>query len=150
MGKNKKNYLSVRSFPNSLHEPFEITSPETANYNCLAWAMKDNSKWIECDEDYFWFDGIPRDNKLSTIISIFEKKGFQQTKNIEYEDNTELVALFTKDNIECSHLARQIGHQLWTSKLGSSFDVNHSLRSIERGIYGNAVIFVKKEREVEG
>jgi hypothetical protein len=54
------------------------------------------------------------------------------------------IALFSIDNKECSHVARQTDNGKWTSKLGVSYDVQHSLHSIEGGIYGKAVIFMKK------
>ncbi len=76
MGKDTGSYLTDKSFPNSFFEPFVITSPETTEYNCLAWALNDNTKWYESDDDYYWFDGISRDNTLNSIFSVFEKFGF--------------------------------------------------------------------------
>jgi len=57
--------------------------------------------------------------------------------------------LFSKDNIECLHIARQIEKDKWTSKLGSSYDVLHSLKSIENGIYGTASIFLERKQCIE-
>jgi len=145
MGKDTGNYLIEKSFPNSYKEPFEITSSETPDYNCLAWALNDNSKWYESDDDYFWFNDIARDNLLTTIQKIFENLGFHQTNFAKYQIDYERIALFSIDNNECSHLARQIDEDKWTSKLGSSYDVNHSIKSIENGIYGNAVIFLERK-----
>jgi hypothetical protein len=144
MGKDTRNLLMDKSFPNSFLEPLEISSPETGDYNCLAWALNDNSKWYESEDDYCWFDKIDRDNKLSTIQKIFEQIGFNLTRNSEYQVDIERVALFSTDNIDCSHLARQIGKNVWTSKLGSSYDVNHTLRAIEDGIYGNPILFLER------
>ncbi len=144
MGKDTRNYLTEKSFPNSFKEPFEITSPKTSEYNCLAWALDDNTKWYESDDDYYWFNGIARNNTLNTIQAIFENLGFQRTDNIEFQLGIERIALFSKDNDECLHLASQIDNDKWTSKLGSSYDVIHSLKSIENGIYGKAVVFLER------
>ena len=42
MGENEKLYLTHSLFPNSADFPFEITSPETTQYNCVAWALGDS------------------------------------------------------------------------------------------------------------
>jgi hypothetical protein len=148
MGKDTRNFFVDKSFPNSLLEPFKITSPETASYNCLAWALNDTSKWYENDDDYYWFEGIEKNNTLETIQKIFVNFGFIKTENTEYQVGIERIALFSKDNIECTHLARQQDKDQWTSKLGSSYDVNHTLKSIENGIYGNVVIIMEKRLTV--
>lgn len=40
--------------------------------------------------------------------------------------------------------ARQLDNSFWTSKLGVSYDVQHSLPAIEGGMYGNVCAFLKK------
>ena len=37
--------FSHPSFPNSVSEPFKITSPNDIKYNCIAWACGDDTKW---------------------------------------------------------------------------------------------------------
>ena len=34
-----------RDFPNLLTTGYEITSPDTIDYNCIAWAAEDNERW---------------------------------------------------------------------------------------------------------
>lgn len=144
MGQDEQNYLSHRLFPNSFVEPFEITSPETATYNCVAWALHDSERWWEADENYFWKEGIVFDNKISTFIQLFEQFGFAICSDAALEKSSEKIALFSNDGGDCSHIARQLENGLWTSKLGVSYDVAHTLNGIEGGLYGEVMLIMKK------
>ena len=144
MGQDERNYLSHRMFPNSFAEPFEITSPETSAYNCVAWAMHDSERWWEADENYFWKDGVSLDNTISTFIQLFEQLGFTVCSNFALEKSHEKIVLFSNGDGICSHVARQLENGLWTSKLGVSYDVMHTLDGMEDGIYGKVVVVMKK------
>jgi len=144
MGQDERNYLSHRLFPNSFEEPFEITSPETAAYNCVAWAMHDSERWWEADENYFWKDGVALDNTISTFIQLFEQLGFTVCPDVSLEKSQEKIALFSNGDGDCSHVARQLESGLWTSKLGVSYDVVHTLNGIEGGIYGKVALIMQK------
>lgn len=134
--------MVIKEFPNSKIEPFEITSPETTQYNCLAWAMHDTQRWWDTEDDYFWID-TNKDSLLQTLIEMCQKLGFQICDNAQLEQNYEKIVLFSTDNQYCTHVARQLNNGRWTSKLGQSYDVTHSINAIENGIYGKATIFLK-------
>lgn len=144
MGKKKSNNLSLVQFPNSIIEPFSITSPETSQYNCVAWVLGDTEHWWEADEDYLWLDNLNFDNTLSTMQSFFQNFGFEAVNKTNFKNGIEKIALFSEDGIYCSHVAKQISPKLWTSKLGISYDVSHSLISMEKGIYGDVVMILQK------
>ncbi|HAI76621.1 MAG TPA: hypothetical protein DCM08_10270 [Microscillaceae bacterium] len=137
--------MVVKEFPHTEKEPFEITSPETDQYNCLAWAMHDSQRWWDTADDDFWIEAN-RDNLLQTVIEVCQKLGFQVCEDEQLEEGYEKIALFSNDKQYCAHVARQLNNGKWTSKLGQSFDVIHSIFAIENGIYGNAAIFLKKPK----
>ena len=147
MGEEKSNYLSLVQFPNSFIEPFVITSPETPQYNCVAWALGDIENWWEADEDYLWLDTIEFDNNLSTMQSLFKHFGFEPIDKPNLNNGLEKVALFSDDGIYCTHVARQLSTKIWTSKLGISHDVTHTLMALEKGIYGDVVMILQKSNE---
>ena len=83
MGENEKLYLTHPLFPNSFDFPFEITSPETAQYNCVAWALGDSENWWEADEDYLWLDDIQhRARNMSGRIYSVKEHEMQHLMNI--------------------------------------------------------------------
>lgn len=57
------------------------------------------------------------------------------------------IGFFSTDNHHCTHITRQLPNGNWTSKLGTSYDIEHSLEAMEGGIYGNAVFFMEKNLE---
>lgn len=146
MGKKKSNYLELTSFPNSVKEPFCITSPEDANYNCVAWALGDTNHWWEPDEDYIWLDGLDFDDRLQTLKHLFEHFGFEQIFQPDWTNKVEKIALYSNDGVFCSHVAKQTIDGNWTSKLGVSFDVTHTIETLEYGIYGHLAVILQKKQ----
>ncbi len=145
MGTEEGNYLKLKEFPNLENEPFLITSPEIDIYNCLAWAMGDTENWWDAEEESMWLDNIPQDNLLSTLIQLLEIFGYELCAQANLEAGFEKIALFSKDKKECMHLARQLPDDNWTSKLGISYDVTHSLEAMKGGIYGETCKFLKRK-----
>ena len=47
-------------FPNLKAADFEVTSGETAQYNCLAWAVDVIDEWWEPSADGVWPGDVPR------------------------------------------------------------------------------------------
>lgn len=145
MGKKKSNYLKSKSFPNSEKEPFIITSPENTHYNCVAWALGDTENWWEPDEDYCWLPHLELDDRLQTVQQLFEYFGFEVVSQPDWENQIEKIALYSNDGLFCSHVAKQTVDGHWTSKLGISFDVKHSLQTLEAGIYGHLAVVLQKK-----
>lgn len=144
MGENEKLYLTHPSFPNSFDFPFEITSPETAQYNCVAWALGDSENWWEADDDYQWLDNIEYSQSLLAVKSLFENFKFEISDNDSLEKGFEKIALFSDDNLNCTHVAKQLSDELWSSKLGISYDISHKINALENGIYGQVVLILKR------
>ncbi len=146
MGKKRTNHLSLSQFPNSYIEPFSITSPETPQYNCVAWALDDSEHWWEADEDYQWLNNIDFDNTLSTMQAFFKHFDYEPIDKPNMRNGIEKIALFSNDGINCSHVAKQLLSKKWTSKLGVSHDVIHTLMAMENGIYGDVVMILQKKQ----
>jgi hypothetical protein len=64
-------------FPNTIDEPFLITSPETGNYNCIAWAanLNDIKFWPDPYGIYDWPDDIPFEETLDAFIELYKTFG---------------------------------------------------------------------------
>jgi len=134
-------------FPYSVNNPFRKTSNATPIYNCIAWAAGDSSKWYEPDPlgMYFWPESVPRMYSIGAYISLYEQLGFIECNNGSVEKQFEKIALFATGN-QPTHAAKQLINGDWSSKLGINIDVSHTLSSMEGGIYGTVVQFLKRKR----
>jgi hypothetical protein len=144
MGKKTADYLKSSFFPNSEKEPIKIDSPETSDYNCVAWILGKTNNWYEPDEEYDWIEGLPMSDDLNTMQAFFEHFGFQVCEKFDnFDSSIELIAIFAKEGI-FTHVAKLLKNGNWTSKLGNSYDVEHGLESISNGLYGEVALYMQK------
>lgn len=139
--------IEIPAFPKTKQDPFFITSPQTAHYNCIAWALEDSTKWYWPDafSMYFWPSEISREERIDSFIKLFESIGYQICDNHSLEPNFQKIAIYTNASGKPTHAARQLNNGFWTSKLGESFDVTHTISSMSDGFYGNAKVFMKRK-----
>ena len=137
----------LNEFPNSSVQPFSQTSHVDVNYNCIAWAADDNTRWYEPDPfgSYYWPPNVPRDYTIEAYINLYEFLGYERCANGNLENGFIKVAIFANGDWP-THAARQLNNGSWTSKLGKNIDVEHSIFSIENGVYGQVVQYVRKPR----
>jgi hypothetical protein len=117
-------------FPELKLGEFEVTSPRTPAYNCIAWAAGDDKRWWWPDSHYYWPDGIPRKRSLDVFIEVFRQLGYAPCQNTLLEPEKEKVAIFIGPTGTPTHAARQESNGKWTSKLGNSNDIQHVLEQI--------------------
>jgi len=125
----------------------EYTSPKDVLYNCIAWAVGDTKNWWEpsgSDED-FWPEGTLNDYTIKSLIQAYESLGYELCDNDNFEEGYFKIAIFSNDGIHYTHAAKQVDAVFWSSKLGSSEDIKHTLESIQNGIYGKSECFMKKK-----
>jgi hypothetical protein len=139
------------TFPR-LHEfDYEVTSPESKQYNCIAYAADDTSQKWACppipQPGYYWPAGAQRGNGLSALRSAFETIGYEVCEGPGYEEGFDKVVLYADADGEWQHAAKQIGCNQWSSKLGDWEDIRHAtLESIGGSDYGEAVCYMKRKR----
>ncbi len=135
-------------FPNSKIDPFLVTSPKSANYNCIAWAYEDDSKWFWPDSSniYYWPNDIPREEKIDSFIKLFNNIGYEICSNGDVEKDYQKVAIYSDKFGKPTHSARQLENGFWTSKLGQYFDVTHTIFSMGDGVYGNVAVFMRRKK----
>ena len=139
--------IVIGDFPNTSLEPFVQTSNVDVNYNCIAWAASDNTRWYEPDPfgNYFWPNEVTREYTVEAYINLYEFLGYVRCDNGEIEEGFTKVAVFATGSWP-THAARQLNNGNWTSKLGQNIDVEHSIFSIENGLYGQVVQFLKRPK----
>ena len=123
-------------FPNLGIDDFEIVSDQTIYYNCIAWAMGDDKHIWWPNDQVYWPPKIPLHLSVDTFAQAFAVQGYSICSDPKLENSLEKVALFCDANRLPLHAARQLPDGLWTSKLGESYDITHTLNSLEGPKYG--------------
>ncbi len=145
---NKITLFNFSDFPHSLAEPFNQTSPEDENYNCIAWAYGDSQNWYWPTNKGYLPSGIPRIRTLQAFIELFESIRYKECgMNGDHEDGYEKIAIYCNAQGLPTHAARQLKDGLWTSKLGNFLDVSHSIQAMSNGNYGDIAIYMKRLQE---
>lgn len=146
--------LLINYFPHLKDDDlFEVTSPQTRDYNCISWAMNVSNRWTWppmsnaiIEDDEYWPDDIENTVSLVAFIRLFAKEGFIVCENDSYEDGYEKIALYSKGGY-CTHAARQLPNGNWTSKLGPLNDIIHrNLKSLEGEFYGRVACCMKRKK----
>ncbi len=138
-------------FPNLRDSEHRITSPRTIEYNCIAWAAGDETKWWWPDSDpdsmYFWPPGVSVECTLQSFVEAYSFLGFEACQSASLEPGYEKVALYTKGG-EPQHAARQLPTGLWTSKCGQLEDIEHELGALEGNAYGNVAALLRRPTQL--
>ncbi len=138
-------------FPGLCNSTFQVTSPRSRRYNCIAWAAGDTSDWWwltwdPLDDVPFWPVRIPRVETIPAFVAVFMSLGYVACDGETPEPGQEKVALFADVNNIPTHAARQLSNGRWTSKLGKAEDIEHELHALEGDIYGTVALVMKRPR----
>lgn len=133
-------------FPDLGNAEWKTTSPQTNEYNCIAWALGESVRWWWPDVmgTGYWPPDAPREESIAAFEFVLEKAGFTACESQQLEPGIEKIALFSKDD-RPTHAARQLPGGYWTSKLGVFEDIEHELRGLEGAIYGFVVTIFCRE-----
>lgn len=135
------------NFPNLRNTPYQITSPHTALYNCIAWAANDQTKWWWPDifGMAYWPPGVPRIETLEAFVQAYETIGYEICSQSSHETGYEKVAIYIDSEGKPTHAARQLPNGFWTSKLGQGHDISHTLQGVEGKTYGTVGQILKRK-----
>ncbi len=137
-------------FPKLRLTTWEISSEPDTQYNCIAWAAGDDSRFWWPAQRYFWPLGVKRELSITAFDELFRSLGFKECP--DPGDGTESVqrlALFARGT-EPTHAARQLINGRWTSKLGKFVDiVHHRVQDLEGHAYGLVVRMYCRDPEVD-
>ena len=128
---------------------FEILSPETPIYNCIAWAMQFNDRWVSIGDypGYWWPDGVAKNMSSDALIKAFEAVGFSVTSDCKIEKDFDKVVLYKNDKTnEWTHASRIVADAIEHSKFGQLWDGSHSTNSISGIVYGTPYCYMKRSK----
>ena len=135
-------------FPGLQGKPYQLTSPAAREYNCIAWAANDTTRWWWPDLDpendaVYWPENAPLAETVEAFIAVFTNFGFILCLSEKFETGFEKVALFTKDG-NPTHAARQLPSGRWTSKLGFREDIEHEWHALSGDVCGNVALILRR------
>jgi hypothetical protein len=139
-------------FPRLRAASYQVTSPPSRDYNCIAHAAGDTLHWWWPDPDpsndaIYWPTGVAREETLAAFIAAFATIGYSPCATEELEPGLEKVALFADADGVPTHAARQLSSGRWTSKLGKREDIEHDLHDLEGEVYGVVVQVLVRARQ---
>jgi hypothetical protein len=91
----------------------------------------------------YWPDGAVRQPTLAAFQKAFSLLGYSPTENDHAESSIEKIAIYARAESP-THVARQLPNGDWTSKLGASIDVSHTLAGLEGPLYGRVVAVMQR------
>ncbi|GCL37589.1 MULTISPECIES: hypothetical protein [Sphaerospermopsis] len=142
-----KNFIE-RDFPNLVIHGYKLTSPDTTDYNCVAWAAEDDEKWWwpDAQNEEYWPPGVPREETLEAFQQAFKTIGYEICENDVLETGFQKIAIYANSNKIPTHIARQLPDGKWTSKLGQDEDIEHNnLQGLTGNPgYGEVAFLMKK------
>lgn len=139
----------LEHFPALRQTQWAVMSPQTPEYNCMAWAAGDPTRWWWPDAagDYYWPPGVPREVTVEAFIAAFALLGYElrEAGDEALEPGYEKVAIYAKDD-KPTHAARQLQTGAWTSKCGRLEDITHTLEGLEGSRYGTPTVVMRRRR----
>lgn len=161
-GENRQKLIDI--YPELEDDPnFEILSDRSGIYNCIAWAMHCQDRWVAPDYEagHWWPDGVADDFTPQSLVDAFIAVGFEIADNGDPESGYNKVALY-------KGYSRMLGYTIWThaarivapgilhSKFGNAFDGTHSPETVKMvasgspySSYGEIFRYMKRSTSVE-
>lgn len=134
-----------RLFPALRTSFYGVTSAQTTDYNCIAWAAGDNSKWWWPGRYSYWPASVANEETLTAFAQAYATLGYENCVDESLEPGFEKVAIFTLNGVP-THAALQLKSGMWTSKLGDGEDIAHTLAGVSGKVYGKVAAIVKRPR----
>ena len=136
--------MLISKFPQLAGEHYEIVDAPTEQYNCIAYAAGDTSRWWDYNENYHWPDHASRSNSMESLKQVFLGLGFEQCNDSRLENGYQKVALYEQQGC-WTHAAIQMPNGRWRSKMGQGPVIEHqSPQSLSSGTYGEPTIYMRR------
>ena len=133
----------IAIFPQLATEPYMRTSACSMFYNCIAYAVGDQTKRWDPNQGWHWPAGVPRQATLAAFTKVFTQLNYRRCSGSELEAGFEKIAIYQKGN-RATHAARQLPDGRWTSKLGDLDDITHTLAGLAGDQYGQPARYMRR------
>lgn len=126
---------------------FVLTSPSTYLYNCIAFALGVQDRWVDSAElPWHWWPPVRKGWSESDLVAVFRYFGFEDCGTDDtLEPNYDKVALYHNED-GWTHAARIVGNGIYHSKFGASFDGTHSNGDVLQAQYGSVFLIMRRHK----
>lgn len=140
------------SYPNLVKYGYKITSHDTIDYNCVAWAAQDDETWWwpDAQNQFYWPPGIPRQETIEAFHQAYQTLGYEVCESDVLESGFQKIAIYVDSQKTPTHVARQLRDGKWTSKLGSREDIEHNNLQGLTGNPGYGEVACIMKRQITG
>lgn len=124
---------------------FYLTSPATFQYNCIAYAMGMQDRWVDhADLPWHWWPPVEKGDSIRHLIKAFCYFGFEECGlDDSVESNYDKIAIYQLSN-KWTHAARIITREKYQSKFGASYDGFHSHGDVLKAQYGTVCVIMRR------
>lgn len=135
-------------FPELEGWDYSVTSENSHDYNCIAWAAGEDARqwWPWGDDNTYWPSDAPCELSLDAFVKAYASIRYEVCDDEAYDPEYDKVALFADPSGCPTHAALQIDDLYWTSKLGKLHDIRHPLRALDGGRYGRVKLFMRRRK----
>ena len=109
--------LLTEAFPKLASEDFEIVEQPSEQYNCIAYAAGDTSKWWDHNANHYWPTHVTRSSSIESLKEVFAGLDFEQCQDSSAEEGYQKIALYEQQGV-WTHAAVQHPAGPWRSKMG--------------------------------
>lgn len=124
---------------------FHLTSPSTYQYNCIAYAMGMQDRWVDsANLPWHWWPPVHKGMAETDLIEAFRFFGFEVCgMDDSIEADYDKVALYR--NVDgWTHAARVVDNGIYHSKFGASYDGTHSCGDVLQAQYGDPFVIMRR------
>ena len=124
---------------------FKLTSPETYQYNCIAYALGMLDRWVDhVDIPWHWWPPVERGASIRHLVEVFRYFGFEECgMDDKVDDIYDKIAIYDISD-EWTHAARVVTDGIYQSKFGSSYDGLHSSGDVLKALYGSVCVIMRR------
>lgn len=135
-------------FPNINQNNSNVIGHKTRNYNCIAFAFGDQTRWWWPDGSHFWPKDCLDPDESESFEKLFRKVGAKITPidrvdKIAHDPKYVTLAIYADEDGAINHLAVLNEDNTWTSKLGANYLIEHEYDALTQGSYGDIVAIAK-------
>jgi hypothetical protein len=127
------------------------TSEPTQDYNCVAHACDDNTRWWDPlpPGGYYWPDpkiGRDLEYTVDRYVALFEYRGYERCAGGEHIVGKDKIVIYADSHGIFEHVAKQLPNGKWTSKIDIREDITHDTpHALSDGGYGKPVVYMEKK-----
>lgn len=126
---------------------FQLTSPFTYLYNCIAYALGMQDRWVDsANLPWHWWPPVHKGMNETDLVEAFRFFGFEEC-GMDDSINTDYDKVALYHNADgWTHAARVVGDGIYHSKFGASYNGTHSRGDVLQAKYGNPFVIMRRPK----